>query len=61
MTNDPLKHLADTGAAGLIAGSLVGWLPTIAAILGAAWYAVQLYESQTGQKLVAWIKRTAKR
>ncbi len=43
MTHNP-SHIVDAGAAGVILGTLVGWLPPIAAILGIAWYAVLFYD-----------------
>lgn len=33
-------------------GTLLGWLPHIAALLAAVWYSVQIWESKTLQKRI---------
>lgn len=38
---------------GAIAGTLLGWLPIIAAAVGALWYLIQIYESATVQRWLA--------
>lgn len=38
---------------GAIAGALLGWVPTVAAIVGLVWYLIQIYESQTVQRWLA--------
>ena len=44
MNDTPIaKHIADAGAALLIGTTLLGWLPTIAAVLGIIWYGMQMY------------------
>lgn len=40
-------------SAGAIAGALLGWLPIIAAAVGAVWYLIQIYESATVQHYLA--------
>lgn len=38
---------------GAIAGAFVGYLPTVAAIVGLIWYLIQVYESATVQRWLA--------
>lgn len=41
---DPvIRHAADTAAGAAILASLAAWAPPIAAVLGAAWYLIQMY------------------
>jgi hypothetical protein len=37
------RHAVDLLSATTIAGSLMGWLPPIAALLGIVWYILQIY------------------
>lgn len=46
---------ADTLAGAAIVGSLVQWLPAFAAVVGAIWYGVQIYESKTCQQIIVRI------
>ena len=58
--NDPLtliRHAFDWISAGAIVGSLVGYLPPLAAALAIIWYCIQIYESKTFQ---GWLKRGQK-
>lgn len=49
-----VDHALHAGSATLIAGTMAGVLPPIAAILAICWYLVQLWESKTVQ---GWVKR----
>lgn len=60
------KHaiMADLGAIGAILGSLAGYLPPMAALIGILWYALQIWESDTVQHLRSrrpgrWVDRAA--
>lgn len=45
-----VRYTAD-GISGIaIVGTLLGYLPSIAALAGIIWYGVQIYESKTVQK-----------
>lgn len=44
--------VADVGAAGAVIGTLVGYLPTIAAVLAIVWYCIQIWESKTFRRLI---------
>lgn len=48
----PGVAIGDAGAVGLIAVSIMGWLPPLAAIIAIIWYCIQIYESRTLQKNV---------
>lgn len=48
--NEQTKHLVDTGAALGIAGTLLGWLPMMAAALGIIWYGMQIYSWVVNKK-----------
>lgn len=47
MSKPLVGFVADTGAGLLILGSFAGYIPTIAAMVGMIWYAVQIWESDT--------------
>ena len=44
-------HLASVMA---VAGALVGWLPSVVALVALGWYALQIYESRT---VTSWLHR----
>lgn len=46
-------HTVDTISALAIVGSLLGYLPALAAVAAIAWYAIQIYESRTVQHWLA--------
>lgn len=45
------NKVVDVAALGAIGGSLAGWLPPIAALLGAVWYCILIWESKTAQAI----------
>jgi hypothetical protein len=45
----PITWAADVVSAGAIVGSIIGYLPYIAALVGMIWYAIQIWESRTVQ------------
>jgi len=49
--------LGNLFSAGAIVGTLLGWLPVLAALIGAVWYCVQIYESKTFQSWLT-VRRT---
>lgn len=56
--NSVAKVTTDAVAAGSILGSILGYLPAIAAIAAIIWYAVQIWESKTVQSQVrVWRRR----
>lgn len=63
MTNTPGTNIVDGGAALIWLAAVTQWLPTAAAALSAAWFAIRIIESRSFQKLMgkyAWIKRSDK-
>lgn len=48
----------DVAAGAAVVSTLFGWLPDIAAVLGIAWYCLQIWESKTVQ---SWHKRRRSR
>jgi hypothetical protein len=44
MTDNPVAHAMNWASALSVLGTLVGWLPEIAAGLAAVWYLVLLYD-----------------
>lgn len=48
-----LTATADTVSAAAIVGSLMGYLPAIAALAAIIWYIVQIWESKTVQAMLA--------
>jgi hypothetical protein len=50
MSNHPgVAPTVDVISAAAIVGSLMHWLPPLAAVLAVVWYVLQIYESQTVQ------------
>ena len=47
----------NTAGAASIVGTLLGWLPPLAAALGAIWFAIQIYESDTGKILLRCVAK----
>ena len=52
-----LKHGIDALMAGGVVASIVGWLPAIAALLSIIWFAIQIIEKLSGEKIHATIMR----
>ncbi len=51
--SDSTAVVAGHGIAGAaVLGTLIGWLPAVAAVFGILWYAVCIYESRTVQELL---------
>jgi hypothetical protein len=45
----PVTYVADIVSAGAIVGTILGYLPFIAAFFGLVWYLIQIWESRTVQ------------
>ena len=50
--NDKSKHVLDGLSLLTVLGTLVDWLPAVAALLSIIWTALRIYESKTVQKLL---------
>ena len=48
---ETIKHLGDVVAAGTVIGTLIGYLPAIAALFTIVWTALRIVELWTGKKL----------
>lgn len=48
--DDPIKFAGDGLSATIIASSIAGWLPSIAAALSIIWFALRIYETCTVQR-----------
>ena len=51
------KHVIDYTSIGVAFGSLLQWLPSVAAILSIVWTLIRIYETKTVQ---SWLKRRSK-
>ena len=51
------KHLIDGVSVATVMGTLMSWLPAIAALFTIIWTAIRIYETKTIQ---GWIKKNAK-
>lgn len=49
----PTRVVGDVAAGATVVGSLMGFLPVAAAIVGIIWYTIQIWETKTVQALVA--------
>lgn len=54
--DEHLKQTLDIVSITTVFGTLMGLLPSIAALLSIVWSVVRLYETQTVQKLIAKFK-----
>jgi len=48
------KHLIDGVSVATVMGTLMSWLPAIAALFTIVWTAIRIYETKTVQ---AWLKK----
>lgn len=44
MDNDLIRHILDAISVGVIFSTIVGWLPSIAALLSIIWLGIQIYD-----------------
>lgn len=51
------KSVVDAVSVGTVAGSLMGWLPPIAAALTIVWTTIRIYETSTVKSLVNKFKK----
>jgi hypothetical protein len=51
------KHLIDGISVATVMGTLMSWLPAIAALFTIIWTAIRIYETKTIQ---GWLKKNAK-
>lgn len=51
------KTTVDYIAAGVTVGTILSWLPHIAAALTIVWTIIRIYETQTVQSIITWVKR----
>ena len=52
-----VKFVGDGITATAVLGTLVGYLPPLAALATLIWTAIRIYETQTVQKLIARIRK----
>jgi molybdenum cofactor biosynthesis enzyme len=50
--NEQTKHIGDVVSIATVAGTLMEWLPAIAAGLTVVWTLIRIYETDTVQKLL---------
>lgn len=58
MNNHPSVWIGDAASAGIVVGSLAGWLPAIAALLTIVWTLIRILETNTVQKLLMRLTRS---
>ena len=51
--DDSTKHLLDFASIFTVVGTLLSWLPYVAAIFTIIWTGIRIYETKTVQKMVA--------
>ena len=52
--DEPTKHAIDAASIFTAVGSVLQWLPEVAAIFTIVWTGIRIYETKTVQ---AWVKR----
>lgn len=52
--DEPTKHLIDGVSVATVMGTLMSWLPSIAALFTIVWTAIRIYETKTVQ---GWLKK----
>jgi hypothetical protein len=50
--NETVKHIGDATSIGIVVGTLMEWLPAIAAIVTIIWTGIRIYETETVQKFL---------
>ena len=55
--NDQAKVIVDASSIVVIAGTLIDWLPAVAALASLVWTTIRIYETETFQK---WMKKCRK-
>ena len=56
--NDQAKVIVDASSIVVIAGTLIDWLPAVAALASLVWTTIRIYETETFQKWMRkWLKR----
>lgn len=54
-TNHTISHwIANATSGGLVVTTVMGWAPAAAALVGLVWYLIQIYESSTVQRWLAF-------
>jgi hypothetical protein len=52
--DEPTKHLIDGVSVVTVMGTLMSWLPSVAALFTIVWTAIRIYETKTVQN---WLKK----
>ena len=52
--NDHTKHIIDGASIATVMGTLMNWLPAVAALFSIVWTAIRIYETKTVQ---GWLKK----
>jgi hypothetical protein len=52
--DEPTKHLIDGISVATVMGTLMSWLPAVAALFTIIWTAIRIYETKTVQ---GWLKK----
>lgn len=55
--NDQAKVIVDASSIVVVAGTLIDWLPAVAALASLVWTTIRIYETETLQK---WIRKCRK-
>jgi len=56
--NDQAKTIFDVSSFFVVAGTLIDWLPAVAALASLAWSLIRIYETETFQKWIGkWRNR----
>ena len=50
--NEHTKHIVDGASIVTVMGTLMQWLPAVAAVFSIVWTAIRIYETKTVQKLL---------
>lgn len=56
MTEQHLKNAGDAVSLAIVGGSIVGWMPTIAALLSIVWTLIRILETRTVQRFLARLR-----
>jgi len=55
--NDQAKVIVDASSIAVVAGTLIDWLPAVAALASLVWTTIRIYETETFQK---WMRKWRK-
>lgn len=55
--SEETKHIIDAASITTVIGTIMSWLPSVAALFTIIWTVIRIYETDTVQKIIVRLKR----